>query len=104
MHLIRPEPFRAIVPPVIPRSDWVVFISGVAEIMGGLGILIGATRPAARWGLFALLAVVFPANVYMAQNHIEPQGVTIQDFVLWARLPLQPLLMWWVLAATREDK
>ncbi len=100
LHLIRPQTFMAIMPPQIPRPEWMVAISGVAEILGGLGLLIPATRPIARWGLVALLVAVFPANIYMALRHIEPAGMHIPAALLWARLPVQPLLIWWVLATS----
>jgi uncharacterized membrane protein len=104
LHLLRPEPFRQIVPPNLPNPGLWVTISGIAEIIGGLGILLPAVRPAARWGLVALLAAVFPANLHMAQQHIQPAGIHIPTVVLWARLPLQPLLMWWVFWATATPK
>jgi uncharacterized membrane protein len=104
MHLVRPQPFIQIVPPAIPKAEWMVFFSGLAEIAGGIGILLPNTRIAARWGLVALLVAVFPANVYMAIRHIEPGGTHIPAALLWLRLPLQPLLIWWVIAATRAAK
>ncbi len=104
LHMVRPKPFRQIMPPQIPQPDAMVAISGVAEILGGFGLLIPATRPAAGWGLIALLAAVFPANVHMALGHIEPEGIQIQSALLWARLPLQPLLMWWIWEATKSPK
>lgn len=79
-----------------------VCFSGMAEIAGGLGILIPRLRPAARVALVVLLVAVFPANVYMAIDHIKPTEISIPNSLLWARLPLQPLLMWWVLVATRK--
>jgi len=91
-------------PPVVPAPGLMVMLSGIAEIAGGIGILLPAVRPAARWGLVALLVAVFPANVYMAQNRIEPQGTRIPERLLWARLPLQPLLIWWLISATAKPK
>lgn len=91
-------------PPSIPSPDLMVTLSGVAELAGGIGILISALRPAARWGLVALLIAVFPANIYMAQRRIAPGGLHIPAALLWARLTLQPLLIWWVLAATRPKQ
>ena len=104
LHLVRPQPFREIMPPSIPSPDLMVTLSGVAELAGGIGILISALRPAARWGLVALLIAVFPANIYMAQRRIAPGGLHIPAALLWARLTLQPLLIWWVLAATRPKQ
>ena len=52
-------------------------MSGVAEIAGGVGGAVPATRPLARWWLLALLAAVFPANVYMAlhPDEVAERGV-----------------------------
>ncbi len=46
----------------------VVTLSGVAEIAGGLGVLAPRTRRLAGLWLIALLAAVFPANLYMARQ------------------------------------
>ncbi|QKG58997.1 DoxX family membrane protein [Hymenobacter sp. BRD128] len=91
LHFVRPEPFLRIVPPVLPAPRLLVLLSGAAEVAGGLGLLLPATRRLAGWGLLALLVAVFPANVYMAGL---AGRLGIPAWVLWARLPLQPLLMW----------
>lgn len=96
MHFVIPLWFDRIVPTWIPDARMATLLSGVAEIAGGVGLLIPATRRAAGWGLFALLLAVFPANVNMLQlaraAHESPGYIA----ALWVRLPLQPLLMWWV--------
>ncbi|CAM3852879.1 DoxX family protein [Deinococcus frigens] len=98
-HFALPQFFDRIVPPGLPLSArTATLISGAAELAGGLGLLHPATRPAARWGLLALLLGVFPANIYMAQ---EPQKFGVPAWAAWARLPLQPLLMWLVWHAGR---
>jgi uncharacterized membrane protein len=76
-----------------------VVISGVAELAGGVAVLAGPTRRAAGLGLIALLAAVFPANLYMARAPERFQR--IPRWALYARLPLQPLMMWWAWTATR---
>jgi len=101
-HLINPKVFLAIMPPQIPKPGWMVAISGIAEISGGIGLLLPAIRPFARLGIAALLIAVFPANVYIAVNHIEPGGLKTPSILLWLRLPLQPLMIWWVLTITRH--
>ena len=87
-------------PPYLPFPLALIYISGAAEIAGGLGVLPRATRRAAGWGLLALLLAVFPANIYMATDRVVPGGYQIPDAVLWARLPLQFVLMAWVWSAT----
>lgn len=92
-HFRVPQRYIAIIPPYIPDRATANVISGAAEIAGGLGILVPATRKAAGWGLIALLVAVFPANVHMAQNGVP--GIRIPTWMLWMRLPLQiPLILW----------
>jgi uncharacterized membrane protein len=104
-HFAMPRPYRRIVPPGL--GDWVdsgtvVTLSGVAEIAGGLGVLAPRTRRLAGLWLIALLAAVFPANLHMARNPQEFRR--IPRWALYARLPLQPLLMRWVWRATRAGE
>lgn len=99
LHFLKPELFDAIVPPGTPMSArQATLVSGAAEIAGGLGLMHPATRPAARWGLLALLVAVFPANVHMARHHGD---FGVPAWAAWARLPLQPLLLWLVFRAGR---
>ncbi len=95
-HFITPGPYLAIVPPALPAPATLVFISGVAEIAGGLGILWQPTRKAAAIGLIALLVAVFPANIYAATHGMQIGGYVVPAWLLWLRLPLQPLLIAWV--------
>jgi len=102
LHFTHTKRYEATMPPYIPAHREMVLLSGVAEIAGGLGTLHPATRRAAGWGLVALLVAVFPANVHMALHPDEVRGVDVPRWVLWARLPLQPLCIAWTLAATRR--
>jgi uncharacterized membrane protein len=93
LHFLHPETYLRIMPPALPAPRLLVLLSGIAEVAGGLGLLLPATRRGAVWGLLALLLAVFPANIYMLQIH---EQLHIPGWVAWARLPLQPLLMWGV--------
>jgi uncharacterized membrane protein len=102
-HLRHPELFLPVMPPWIPFHLPCIRISGVFELLGGLGLLIRA-RPIqllAGWGLALLLVAVFPANLYMAVTRVQVHGFLPQPWMAWARLPLQPLLIVAVLWATR---
>jgi uncharacterized membrane protein len=101
LHFVSPEFYLKIMPPYIPWHVAMVRISGFFEILGGLGLLIPQTRRAAAWGLVALLIAVFPANLYMATNPVEAGAVSIAPVLRWGRLPVQPLLIWWVLWCSR---
>jgi uncharacterized membrane protein len=95
LHFIKAPAFVAMVPASLPRPDLLVAVSGVAEIAGGLGILWPPTRRAAGIGLILLFLAVFPANINMAVNHLPLDGKPVPPALLWGRLVLQPVFIWW---------
>ena len=88
-HFTDPTPFLAIMPPFIPWHLAMVYISGLFEILGGLGLIYSRTRHLAAWGLLALLVAVYPANIYMLVNEIYLEGMPHEKWLLWARMPMQ---------------
>ena len=71
-----------------------VHVSGAFEILGGVGLLIPRVRLFAGWGLIALYVAVFPANVNMAWNQLQPDPTNpIPQWAVWARLPFQALFI-----------
>ena len=80
-----------------------VVISGIAEILGGLGLILPATRRLAAWGLIALYLAILPANLNMAINHLPLGKTAVAPWLLWARLPLQLVLISWAYWYTRPD-
>jgi len=101
-HFVLTPFYVRIMPPMLPAPLALVYISGVAEILGGLGVLYGPTRRFAAWGLVALLIAVFPANVYMAVAHLPFAGLAGKSWVQWGRLPLQIPLLWWAWLYTKR--
>jgi uncharacterized membrane protein len=97
-HFVMPRPYRQIVPPGLGDPATLVAVSGVAEVAGGVGVLLSPTRRLAGLGIVALLAAVFPANLHMARN--PEQFKRLPRWALYARLPLQPLMMWWAWRVT----
>lgn len=95
-HFVVPNVFERIVPNWVPNAKAVVFGSGIAEIAGAIGLLLPTTRVYAAWGLIALLVAVFPANVQMLQLARADGANAWYVAALWARLPLQVVLIWWV--------
>ncbi len=100
-HFTHAKFFVDIMPPYLPWHLELVYLSGVFEILGGLGLLLGRTRPLAAIGLVALLFAVYPANVHMAMN--PERFPDVAPAALYARLPMQFVLMAWLWWATRPD-
>jgi uncharacterized membrane protein len=99
LHFLRPATYEQVMPDYLPAHHELVLLSGAAEIAGGVGVVFARTRRTAGLWLVALLVVVFPANVNMALN--AGRFRSIDPALLWARLPLQGLLMWWAYRTTR---
>lgn len=96
LHFVRPKPFVRIVPKYLPAPLALVYISGFFEILGGVGLLIPATRSWAAWGLIALYIAVFPANVYMLTDDVSlDPNKPIPRWALWLRLPFQLVFIAW---------
>ncbi len=100
MHFVIPGSYEHIVPAWLPNAHLIVQLSGVAELLGGIGVLLPQTRRAAGIGLIALLIAVFPANVEMLRQSIDAGAPFVAQAALWLRLPLQPVLIWWVWRAS----
>jgi len=101
LHFVVPELYVQIIPPFFPAPLALVYMSGIAEIAVGIGLLIPRTRPHAAWATVALLVAIFPANIYMATHGVVvegmPGGGDPSELVRWGRLPLQGVLILWVL-------
>jgi uncharacterized membrane protein len=104
-HFTKPDFFEAIVPDWFPDAALANRASGAAEFAFGLGMFHPRTRKLSALGLFALTIAVFPANVDMAVNRVEPKLVggrftrsvgTARGPLNWIRLPLQLPLLWWL--------
>jgi uncharacterized membrane protein len=98
-HFRVPEVYVAMMPGALPRPLELVYLSGVFEVLGGLGLILPRTRRLAGWGLIALFIAIFPANLNMAVHHLPLGDQVVPAWALWARLPLQLVFIawaWWV--------
>lgn len=84
LHFIKPEWFTAIVPNILPGSDvfWVI-VSGIPEVLCGIGLLLPKTRVLAAKATVFLLIILYWANLNMWIYDIELNGNT---FPLWAHI------------------
>ena len=103
-HFLSPAIYVGMMPRSLPWPQALVAISGVAEIAGGLGLILPATRRLAAWGLVALFVAIFPANLNMALHHLPLGDKVVSPLALWLRLPLQLPLIAWAYWFTRPDR
>ena len=98
LHFVKPDPYESIMPEALPAHRELVYLSGVAEMAGGAGVLSDRTVRPAGWWLIATMLAVFPANVNMAVEAERFQD--IPEPLLWARLPLQAAIVYWIWRVT----
>ena len=100
-HVLAPEKFLPIMPPIVPSPLLVVVLTGVCEILGGIGILLGWTRRPAG-ALLALYALcVWPANIYHAFAHVHVGALPDSWWYHGPRIAFQIVLIWAPLFAAR---
>lgn len=86
----------AMIPPPFTGAMWLIYLTGILEIAGAIGLLTRAYRRAAAICLIVLLVALFPANVYAALAEVPLRGNAPTP--LWLRVPMQILwmfLLWW---------
>lgn len=88
------------VPPFVPFADAMVYLTGVLELAGALGLVLAATRRAAGACLALLFVVMLPANIYAAVEQVSFAGDTATPLVI--RIPEQILYIGVALWAASE--
>ena len=101
-HFVHSGTYVAIMPPHYSHPlGWVQF-TGAAEIAGAAGLLLPQTRQAAAWGLIAMLAGYYDVHLYMLAH--PDRFAALPVWLLYARLPLQLVLIAWAWVYTRREK
>ena len=100
-HFLKPAAYLQIMPPYIPFPLAMIYLSGACEALFGLALMIPKTSRLAAWGLILLLLAVFPANIHMALH--PDQFSDIPKWILFARLPLQGVLILWAYWFTKAQ-
>ncbi len=101
-HFVNPQFYMKIMPPVLPAPLFLIYLSGIFEIVLGVLLLIPKLTRLAAFGLIALLIAVFPVNIYMAAN--TEMFSEYSPTALYLRLPLQLGLIGLMFWFTRADK
>ena len=103
-HFVATEALVAAMPDYLSYHRELVYVSGVFELLGAIGILYPKSRLLAGYGLMALCVAVFTANIHM---FLHPQQFSdVSPWFLMIRLPLQGVFIWfiwWAIAKERLD-
>jgi uncharacterized membrane protein len=103
-HFVMTDFYLPMMPPYLPAHRQLILLSGVAEIVLGLAVLMPSLRRLAAWVIILLLIAIFPANVHIALHDVPlfgaERGLGIGN---WVRLPFQGVLIAWAWWYTLPD-
>lgn len=95
--------YLQIIPEYVPVPEAINYLSGIAEIVLGVGLFFNKTRIMAAWGVFIMMIAFIPAHILMIQKAPFYLGnLMISSTVAWIRLALQPLLILWAYIHTKK--
>jgi uncharacterized membrane protein len=103
-HFTAQDVEMQLIPRSLPLRRAALYITGVFELLGGVGVLIPRFQVAAGRGLAALLIAIFPANVYHTINRKRFHGMTRAPLYHIVRWLLQGVLIWWALWCSGKDE
>ncbi|WP_378183585.1 DoxX family protein [Aquimarina sp. SS2-1] len=92
-HLIKPKAFMRIMPLYIPYHKQFVYLSGIAEILAGVGLLFSSTKFLSIWAIILMLIVFFPVHLHMLLN--KKASLNLPKSLLILRIFLQFGLIYW---------
>ena len=93
-HFTDPQYFLDIVPPQLPSKLFLVYFTGLIEVVGGVAILAPKTRKVGAYLLIFLLVSVFPANIYLYISETPQNLLGISKMDALIRMPFQiPLIL-----------
>lgn len=95
LHVFFPAPFLSITPAWVPDAGDVIFLTGLCEIAGAVGLLVPPVRKFAGICLALYAVFVFPANIKHALDSLGgPAASPWRWLYHGVRLPLQPAIIW----------
>lgn len=102
-HFIRTNEMAAMLPPSVPYRVSLIYLTGVLEIMGAIGVWIPTLRKVTGLCLILFLIAVLPANIYSALNHVDFGGHKSGPVYLLLRVPFQLLVIAWTYFSTEQS-
>ncbi|MGB5376961.1 DoxX family protein [Muriicola sp.] len=93
LHFVKPKAYMRIMPNYLPNHRELVYASGVAEIVLGIGLCIPQLKNVAIIGIILMLAIFLLVHFYMLKG--EKEGAGVPKWILLLRIPLQFGLMYW---------
>lgn len=98
-HFVFTRGMEMMMPDFVPFKKGMVYFTGIAEIGGGVGLLLNHWYGIAALLLILLFMLMLPANVHAALHRINYEKGTLDGkgpAYLWFRVPLQAFFIAWI--------
>ncbi len=102
-HFVRTEGMAEMLPPAVPYRTEIIYITGILELVGAIGVWIPRLTKLTGFLLIVMLIGLLPANIYSALNRVEFGGHGAGPVYLLVRIPFQLFAIWWTYFATRHS-
>ena len=102
-HFVNTREMAAMVPPSIPYPIQLIYLTGVLELLGAIGVWIPRLVRLTGFLLILMLVCLLPANIYSAINRVDYGGHGAGITYLLVRMPFQLFVMWWTYFATEQS-
>lgn len=101
-HFIKTAEMSEMLPASVPYRVELIYLTGVFELLGAIGVWIPRLMKLTGVCLILLLIGVLPSNIYSAINHVKFGGHEAGPIYLLLRVPFQLFLIWWAYFATEQ--
>lgn len=102
-HFIKTEEMAAMLPASVPYRIWLIYVTGILELLGATGVWIPRLTKLTGFLLILMLIGVLPANIYSAINRVDFGGHAAGPAYLLVRVPFQIFAIWWTYFATEQN-
>lgn len=102
-HFVRTEPMAEMLPPSVPYRIELIYVTGVFELLGAIGVWIPRLTRIVGLLLIVMLVGLLPANIYSAFNRVDFGGHGAGPSYLLVRIPFQLFAIWWTYFATEQN-
>jgi uncharacterized membrane protein len=96
------EQMAAMIPPFVPARNAIIYLTGVFELLGAIGIWVPGFTKLTGLLLILMLIGLLPANIYSAMNRVDFGGHVAGPMYLLVRIPFQLFVIWWTYLATEQ--
>ena len=95
-HFLSTTVYYGIMPKWLPAHGFLIYFSGILEIILGLLLLFNKTRKLASILIILMLIAFLPAHIYMIQKAPLMLGqIMVTPLIAWLRLPFQLVFISW---------